>query len=64
MGVSCGVMVKLQDCSLEVNKFELQSHYYVHFPTNTTGKDIEPYYSSIYGLNSITDVLQQKLIWH
>ena len=29
-----GVMVKVPDCSVEVNEFELQLHYYVHFWTN------------------------------
>ena len=30
------------DCYFEVNKFKLQSRYYVHFLTNTLGKGIKP----------------------
>ena len=33
-----GVMVKALDCEIVVSEFELQSHYYVHFRTNTLGK--------------------------
>ena len=28
-------MVKVLDCGIVVSEFELQSHYYVHFQTNT-----------------------------
>ena len=36
------VMDKVLDCSLEVNEFKLQLHYYVHFQTNTLVKDLKP----------------------
>ena len=29
---------KVLDCVLEVSEFVLQSHYYVHFRTNTQGE--------------------------
>ena len=34
----CSVMAKVLDCSLEISKFKLPSHYYVHFLTNTLEK--------------------------
>ena len=37
-----GVMVKAMDCGIGVRKFELQSHYYFHFRTNTLGKAMNP----------------------
>ena len=37
-GCPHGVMVKALDCTIVVSEFELQSHYYVHFQTNTLGK--------------------------
>ena len=37
-----GVMVKALDGRIVVNKFELQSRYYVHFWTNTLGKGVNP----------------------
>ena len=33
-----GVRAKVLACGLTVSEFELQSFYYVHFPTNTVGK--------------------------
>ena len=36
------VFVKALDCGIVVSKFVLQSHYYVHFQTNTLGKDMNP----------------------
>ena len=33
-----GVMVKALDSRIVISKFELQSHNYVHFRTNTLGK--------------------------
>ena len=50
-------MANVLGCSLEVNKFELQSYYYVLFRTNTLKKGIEPIYSLSYVLNSIIAVL-------
>ena len=41
-GCPCGAMVKAMDCGIVVSEFELQSHYYVHFPTNTLGKGMNP----------------------
>ena len=37
-----GEMVKALDCGIVVREFELQSHYYVLFRTNTLGKDMNP----------------------
>ena len=36
------VMVKAMDCGIVISEFELQSHYYVHFRTNTLGKGMNP----------------------
>ena len=35
-------MAKVLDCGLEVNEFELQSHFYVHVRINTLGKGMNP----------------------
>ena len=35
-------MVKAMDCGIVVSEFELQLRYYVHFQTNTLGKDMNP----------------------
>ena len=32
-------MAQMLDCSREISEFELQSHSYVHFRTNTIRKD-------------------------
>ena len=37
-----GIVVKVLDCSLKVNKFKLQSCYYVPFQTNTLRKGMNP----------------------
>ena len=37
-----GVMVKAMDYRIAVREFELQLRYYVHFRTNTLGKDMNP----------------------
>ena len=34
-------MANVRDCGLEVNEFELQSGYYVHFRTETCWKDMK-----------------------
>ena len=34
------VVAKVLYCGLEVSEFELQSCYYVHFRTNSLGKDM------------------------
>ena len=31
-------MVKAMDCKIVVSEFELQSHYYVNYQTNSLGK--------------------------
>ena len=36
------VITKVLDCCLELSELELQSHYYIHFRTNTIGKGINP----------------------
>ena len=41
-GGPSGVMVKVMDCGIVVRKFVLQSRYYVHFPTNTPRKGMNP----------------------
>ena len=41
-GCPRGVMVKARDSGNVVSEFVLQSRYYVHFPTNTLGKGMNP----------------------
>ena len=41
-GCPRGVMVKAMDYETVVSEFELQSHYHVHFRTNTLGKGMNP----------------------
>ena len=41
-GCPRGVMVKLMDRGIVESEFELQLPYYVHFWTNTLGKDMNP----------------------
>ena len=57
-------MVKALDCRVVVSEFELQSCDYVSFLTNTLGKGYEPPYPPSYGLNSVTAVLLEVLLWH
>ena len=33
-----GIVTNMLDCDFELSKFKLQSHYYVHFQSNTLGK--------------------------
>ena len=35
-------MANVVDCSLKVNNFKFQLHYYIHFWTNTLGKGMKP----------------------
>ena len=42
LGCPRGVMFIALDCGIAVSVFELQSHYYVHFRTNTPGKGMNP----------------------
>ncbi len=51
-----GVMAKVLDFNMIVSDFQLQLHNYVHFWTNTFGKEIETPLSSIHGLNSSTEL--------
>ena len=37
-----GVMVKAMDCGIVVSEFVFQTHYYVHFRTNTLEKGMDP----------------------
>ena len=37
-----GVVADVLDCDLVESEFELQLRYYVHFQTNTIGKDMNP----------------------
>ena len=46
-----GVKAKVMDRWIVVSEFELQSHYYVHFQTNTVWERYEPPYPPSYGLN-------------
>ena len=43
-------MVKSLDCGIVVNEFELQLHYYVHFRTNTLGKDMRFFLKDGFGI--------------
>ena len=36
------VISKVQNCDLEVSRFELQTRYYIHFRTNTLDKVMNP----------------------
>ena len=50
-------MATVLDGSLKVSKFELLSHYYIHFHSNTRGEGIQLPYPPRYRLNSITACL-------
>ena len=52
-------MARVLDCDILVSKFELQSHYYIHFQTNTIRERYELPYSPSYKLNGMTTVLLQ-----
>ena len=36
------IIVKAMDCGIMINKFEVESRYYIHFGTNTLGKGMNP----------------------
>ena len=36
-------MANVLDYDIIVNELELQSHYYIHFPTNTLGKGMNSF---------------------
>ena len=64
-GASRDVVAKVLDCDIIVNEFELQSHYYVHFRTNTVEKGMNPLIPFFnYGFNSITSGLLRRWLWH
>ena len=48
-GCPRGVMVKAMDCVIEVSEFEIQSRYYLHYPTNTLDKVMNPHILSVIG---------------
>ena len=50
-------------CEIVVSEFELRSRYYIHFPTNNLGKDMDSL-TPIYALNGITTVLVQGCLQH
>ena len=39
---SCGIVANVMDCGITVSRFELWSHYYIHFQTNLFGKSMNP----------------------
>ena len=59
-----GLMATKLDCDIVVSEFEIQSRYYVHFRTNTPGKDMNPLMPQSYGLNSISTIFLQRWLWH
>ena len=52
------IEAKMLDCNSIASRFEFQSHYYIHFQTNTFGKGVNSFISPSYRLNSPTSVLQ------
>ena len=55
----CSAVVNVLDCYTIISNFLLQSHYYVHFPTNAHGERYELLITPNYRLNSTTtDILQ------
>ena len=61
-GSPYGVVAEVMDCSFEVNEFELQSHYYLHFRTCKGMNPLIPLPS--YEVNSITTVKRQGWLRH
>ena len=59
-----GVMAKVLDCEIVVSEFELQSVYYVHFWTNSFGKDMNLSILACNGLNNTTTILLQGWFWY
>ena len=58
------VIVKVQDCNLEVSEFKFQSCYNVLFLTNTLGEVMNPNIPPSYNLNSTNTVLLQGCFEH
>ena len=48
------IMVKVMDCDLKVIELKLHLYYYIHFQTNTPGKDMNPLILLDYEFNGIT----------
>ena len=63
-GSPCGIIAKVQNCSLDVSEFKLPLCYCIHFHTNTLGKGMNPLISPSYGLDSTTTVILQEWLWH
>ena len=59
-----GHLSEVLDCGLEVNEFELQSCYSVHFRTNTIEESKNPLILTSQQLKSIAVIFLQELIWH
>ena len=59
-----GVVANVLDGNFVVSEFELQSHYYIHFRTNSLGERYEPPYTTSNGLYSTTTVLLQGWLRH
>ena len=64
MGCPRGAIIRVVDCEIVVNKFELQLRYYVHFRTNTTEKGKKLPYPFTYGLNCTNTRPLQGWLWH
>ena len=56
-------MAKMVDCSLEVSKFKLRLHYYIHFQTNNFGKGMHSFIISTLG-QIVPHLLLQEWLWH
>ena len=63
VGSPHGIVVNVLDCSIVISKFELKSHYFVHFQSNILGEGMDPLIHLCI-LNCITSILLQGWIWH
>ena len=63
-GSPCFIVANVLDCDIKVNEFELQSHYYVPFWTNTPGKGMNLLIPPTYELDSTKIVLLQGWLWN
>ena len=65
-GGAHSVMVKAMDCRIVVRGFELHSHYYIDFWTNTLGKGINPLIllAMFFLKNSTGYVLREEWLWN
>ena len=55
----CNVVANVLDCDIVINKFELQSRYYVHFRINTLRKGTNPIISPA----NFTSIFLEGWIW-